>query len=117
MLSKFTINNKLNALLLTYVLSVMFFQPLAITIQVALIIFMYYRKEFRTATYGVILFVVMSIVFLYNIQHKLLPNDWLQTTILVVSVLINLIWFIAVIKVLKYTMCNNGLSGDDDGVN
>lgn len=113
MFAKFTLNNKLNAVLLTYVLSVMFFQPLAITIQVAMIIFMYYRKELRTATYGVILFIVMSIVFLYNLQHKLGSNDWAQTTILVMAVLVNLIWFMAVIKVLKYTLHNNELSEDD----
>lgn len=96
-----TINNKLNLLLIIYTLSVVFFQPLAITIHVAMIIFIAIRREWRACTYGIVLFAILSCVILRIHHYGLAKDDWSNTSILVFSVLTNLIWFVAIIKILK----------------
>lgn len=95
------INNKLNLLLIIYTLSVVLFQPLAITIHVAMVIFIAIRREWRACIYGIVLFAILSFVIIRIHHYGLAKDDWGNTSILVFSVLANLIWFVAIIKILK----------------
>lgn len=102
MLNNFTINNKLNALLIIYTLSAVFFQPLTITLHIAMMIYILINREWRNFIYATILLGILGGILIYINQYGFKANDWTMTSILTFTTLANLIWFVAMIKLIKF---------------
>lgn len=101
---------KLNLLLLAYTVAAFLYLPLAVVLQAGVLIYLFKKREFKYAVYGLLLFVCAIIINLVVYQHELSKSSQIYLIALTIVVFANLFWFAATIKQLKRMLSNSSPS-------
>lgn len=104
MLKQMSVFSKLNLVLALYMVGVIFLQPLAAAIQIAMLVFMSIKREWNYFATGVLLLTALALTILAVQHYGVSSDNWLQITVIAIVVLLNLMWFVSSIKYLKWRL-------------